>query len=92
MTYAFDVNLTADEKVAEFVKQRFREARYGAGHLATCESLTVNHAVGDDGTFGCETGCEYVRLTATLSCDHGESTEYEYGTWGTLADLLEDLN
>lgn len=91
MTYQYDVDLTADAKVAAWVLREFRDAMHHVGHLATCEQTAVRFVEGNDGMYGCDTGCDYARLEATLTCPHGESQEFEYGQFGELADLLDDI-
>lgn len=78
-----------DMRVAAWIGQEFR--KNGASeHLRACNPLTVSYK-GMDSVYGCDTGCEYARLEATITCPHGESEDYEYGQFGELADLLEDI-
>ena len=88
----------ADQKVERLVLARFLEDEEGAadytvaGHLVKCPSLRVWDAEGRDGSYGCDTGCEYVTLEADLVCGHeGFEYTYTYGTFGDLDSLLEDL-
>lgn len=87
-----------DEKVERLILAMFVEESKDSpdwsheGHLMRCPSLRVKDAGGRDGVYGCGTGCEYVRLTATLVCGHeGFKSEFDYGSFGDLATLLEDL-
>lgn len=94
MSYQFDVDLTADERVAAFVVRDFVEkGRVGESeaHLRACPDVSVAHVEGSDGEYGCDTGCEYARLEASLSCPHGFSVDHEYGAFGDLADILEEI-
>lgn len=81
----------ADELVAAYVLRQYREETWRRTHLVACDQVVVEHPGGEDGYYGCDTGCEYVRFTATLKCPHGESEEVEYGEFSRLADILEDL-
>lgn len=100
MTYQYEVDLTADEKVAAYVLREYKALWHSPGrsaeawrHLKQCPEATVSHAEGNDGMYGCDTGCEYARLEATISCPHGfVDEEFEYGAFGELADLLADLD
>lgn len=77
--------------VTRWVLKRYREAHGRNGHLRDCSDAVATDVEGGDGTYGCDTGCEYVRLEATISCPHGERDEYDYGDFGELAWILEDL-
>lgn len=86
----------ADEKVARFVLKDFREGIVdrcpaNARHLAACPDAKAMHVEGEDGTYGCDTGCEYARLTAQIECPHGMSYEHEYGDFGEIADILAEI-
>ena len=80
----------ADKKVLALVT---RYARQDADnlHLRECPQLSVAYPRAWDGEYGCDTGCEYARLEAILTCPHGETENFEYGTFGEIAWLLEDL-
>lgn len=87
---------TADELLARYVLRGYREKNtpaFGAPppHLVSCEEATAKHVEAEDGTYGCETGCEYVRLTAMVECPHGESVEFEYGDFGDIAGIIEEM-
>jgi hypothetical protein len=95
-----------DEKVNRLVLEMFKQLSIGAildkseseipldiaSHLVACESLAVKGAEGQDGSYGCDTGCEYVTLEATLTCGHGWEYEFEYGEFGSMWSLLDDLD
>ena len=72
------------------VLYHFRLDRDNDEHLRTCGDVSVEHAEAWDGLYGCDTGCEYARLEAHISCPHGHAVDYEYGTFGEVADLVED--
>lgn len=96
MSYQYEVDLTADEKVAAWILRKYRDdgsANPKAWqHLKACPEATVSHTEGNDGMYGCDTGCEYARLEATISCPHGfVDEEFEYGEFGELADILEGI-
>jgi len=79
-----------DNKVADWLLGKYR-AEYPQDHLGTCPEATTKNAEGWDGQYGCETGCEYLRLECTVTCPHGQSAEYDYGDFGSLDLLLDDL-
>jgi hypothetical protein len=78
-----------DELVERYILLKFRED--GTDHLETCPDARVTEADARNGSYGCDTGCEYVRFEAVITCPHGESEEFEYGEFGELYSLLEDL-
>lgn len=86
----------ADELVARFSLRNFREevdrhSPPAEQHLATCADARAAHIEGENSTYGCDTGCEYVRLTAQISCPHGHRVEHEYGDFGEIGDLMEEI-
>ncbi len=79
----------ANALVAAWIIRKYRTDG-GNAHLRSCNSTTV--AVdGRDGTAGCDTGCDYVRLEATVTCPHGQHDTYEYGTYGDIAMIVDEL-
>lgn len=81
----------ADERLERVVLAMARQDEAVDPHLRDCPDLRAGQADGGDGDYGCDTGCEYVRLTATLTCPHGRTGDYEYGSFGELADLIADM-
>jgi hypothetical protein len=85
-----------DTMIADFLLRRWRAEEpnsYDAadGHLRTCLAAAVTEIDARNGSYGCDTGCEYVRLEATILCLHGEMLTYTYGDFGDLADLLVEV-
>lgn len=80
----------ANALVRAYIIESYRSA-HPDHHLATCGQMTVEEADARDGSYGCDTGCEYVRFEAVLTCPHDEREEYEYGQFGELSYLIEDL-
>jgi hypothetical protein len=60
-------------------------------HLAGCPDLTAVDVDAQGGSYGCDTGCDYARFEAVLTCPHGEREEYMYGTFGELSYMVEDM-
>lgn len=87
MTYASE---RANQLVRNYIIDSYRDAN-PKHHLATCDQLAVEEMDARDGSYGCDTGCEYVRFEAVLTCPHDEREEYEYGNFGELAYIIEDL-
>jgi hypothetical protein len=81
-----------DDLVNRWVLARYQRERIGKPdqHLAECADAVVTHEA-TNGEYGCDTGCEYVRLEADISCIHGFTDCYEYGAFGDLADLIDDI-
>ena len=90
----------ANEKVAKYIVHLFKtdssiSIQYHSGleadHLRKCKTVSAIPKEAYDSTYGCDTGCEYVRLAAVIYCQDGMSIDYEYGDFGDLADILEDM-
>lgn len=82
----------ANELVARYIIDHYRQEPSRRGeHLVSCPDITVEDADARNGSYGCDTGCEYVRFEAVLTCPHGERVEHEFGEFGELAWILEDL-
>lgn len=79
----------ADELVGAWLTRKFRNEGQDE-HLRGCPDLAIDWD-GGDGTYGCDTGCEYVRLEAALTCPHGHREEFEYGNWGYMSEILREL-
>lgn len=82
--------MTPDELLIAVIVAKARE-NADSQHLRQCPELMVTQADGSDGSYGCDTGCDYARLEARLSCPHGETEWYFYGEFGDLASLIEDM-
>lgn len=85
-----DVSERANELVRAYIVRHYLAENPG-GHLGGCDQVTVEDAAAEDGGYGCDTGCEYVRFTAVLACPHGSREEHGYGEFGDLAGIIEDL-
>jgi hypothetical protein len=81
----------ADERVSRLIAQIYREEG-GNEHLTECSGLTIADPDVTSGPGACDTGCERVGFTATLTCPHGARDEFEWSDWGELSDLLEKLD
>lgn len=75
--------------VKSWVLGKFREDT--SGHLATCPDAVVDSFEATDGSYGCATGCSYVHASATVSCRHGQSEEWDGGEFGELSWVIEEL-
>lgn len=79
----------ADLKVERLIRRYYAE-KSPDGHLVTCPDVKVIHPYAEDGEYGCDTGCPYFSLSATLVCPH-EAEEFEYGDFGQISYMLEDI-
>ncbi len=59
-------------------------------HLRECADTSAS-VEGGDGTYGCDTGCEYVRLKAVITCRHRECDTLHYADFGDMASIIYDL-
>lgn len=83
-------NLDADELALRLVLRHARKDATST-HLRECEGLTVEDPEAVNGMYGCDTGCEYARLSARLNCPHGETEDYYYGEFGYIGDLVDEM-
>jgi hypothetical protein len=93
----------ANELVDRFIMRKFREdSADGADsrsawlrpsvadlHLAACSTIRVVER--DTQAGDCGTGCETATLEAAIGCDCGHRTDWEYGTFGDIASMLEEI-
>lgn len=79
----------ANTLVAAWIVRKYR-ADGSNEHLRGCEATTVA-VEGGDGSYGCDTGCDYVRLEAVVTCPHDQRDEFEYGAFAEMSYILEDL-
>lgn len=82
-------NERVEALVRGWVLREFRDDT--TGHLSTCPLASLEEYDADDGSYGCDTGCEYVRVSATAVCPHGEREEWQHGEFGELSMVIEDL-
>jgi len=87
-----DAGNRANALVVLWMLEEFRaDSDVHEGHLRHCSVVEVR-VEGGDGFYGCATGCEYLRLTAYITCPHIEGEViYEWGEFDTLADVLKML-
>lgn len=86
-----DAGENANRLVAAWITRHYREEG-GNAHLRDCLDMTATDVDGHDGAYDCQTGCDYARLTAVVTCSHGERDEdFEYGDFGELADIITDI-
>lgn len=81
----------ADELVTAYILDQYRKSTLNIGHLSTCPDVRVEDPDYTDGSYGCDTGCEYVTFDAVITCPHGEREEFEYGEFGDLAGIISWL-
>lgn len=85
----------ADAVVAAWIMQQYRynhgPLTFESTHKGACPEATAQDVQGSDGTYGCDTGCDYARLEADITCPHEPPESYKYGTFGELAWILDDI-
>lgn len=100
--------MDADEALAEYIKDLVKQdlvsydfpavvAREDrpplADHMRSCADVKVLSPEGWNGTYGCDTGCDYARIAALISCPHrSEWLGVEYGWFGDMADIYDELD
>jgi hypothetical protein len=86
-----NTRVAVDATVREWILQTYRQDGTDE-HLRACPDTTVNTTGGHDGFYECDTGCEYLRLVAVVSCPHhGTGDTYEYGKFGNLVDMIKAI-
>jgi hypothetical protein len=80
----------ADDLLRRFALREYRADGANA-HLTDCPDAAVAELDSQDGSYGCETGCDYLTLTVTVTCSHDETEEFSYGEFGDLARIIEAL-
>lgn len=82
----------ANELLERFIIKEFRSEHPGE-HLGECPELAVADLDARDGSYGCDTGCEYLQLQASLTCPHAahSAVAFTYGEFGDMAGLIEEL-
>jgi hypothetical protein len=91
-----NLNTETNTKVARWILAKYRTenscaVRCAHPHLVECSDAAVTDLNGTNGTCGCETGCEYAVLTATISCPHGDMDDWKYGEFGDMASMLDEI-
>lgn len=87
----------ADELVRRLILRRwhdwtgFRGAMSVPDHLQSCTDITLADVEATNGLYGCDTGCEYARFEATITCAHGESFEFEWGGFGDIDMYIGEM-
>lgn len=87
-----DVELTADERVRTVLLKEALADR----EVHTCETTQITSILGNDGYYGCETGCLRPYFEVTLHCEHyledlGQEWTYHGGIAETFADFLDEM-
>ncbi len=82
----------ANELLERFIIKEFRSEHSGE-HIGECLELAVADLDGRDGSYGCDTGCEYLQLQALITCPHAahSAVAFTYGEFGDMAGLIEAL-
>jgi hypothetical protein len=80
----------ADRLLRAYVLGEYRDD-WPHGHIGQCPEAKVLEFDSRNGSYGCETGCEYLRLEASVGCPHEDPVDYEYGEFGDIAGLITDL-
>ncbi len=80
----------ADALVAAYVMDQYRE-EHPKRHKATCADASTSEVDKQDGQYGCDTGCEYARLSTEIVCPHEPAEDYDYGEFGDIAGIVEYL-
>lgn len=85
-----DMTERTDQLLRSYVLGLFRDA-CSSDHLAECPEAVVTDYDATDGTYGCATGCDYVRFSITVTCPHDHTINWESGEFGELSWIINDL-
>jgi hypothetical protein len=81
----------ANDLLLAFTLREFQSEHAGE-HLGKCLTAYVSELDPCNGAYGCDTGCEYLRLEAVISCECGsQAQEFTYGEFGDIAGLVGNL-
>jgi len=90
-----DTEERVNRMVSEWIVRQYQGGGEKGGHnphLRACPDAVTETLEGGDSSYGCTTGCEYVRLEAVIVCTHGErDDDYTYGEFGELPDIIADI-
>ncbi len=84
----------ADAIVAAWVLKQYRQEHVRpltVTHKSACPDASVQEVETTNGTYGCDTGCEYSTFKAQVTCPHEPPEDYTYGTFGDLPWILESI-
>lgn len=79
-----------DRLLQRYVLKLFREDCDNR-HFRECTDIVLIDYEATDGSYGCDTGCSYVRFEADVTCPHGFSEHWESGDFGRLSDVIKEL-
>lgn len=82
--------IQAHELLKAYVLDEFRHEE-PRSHVATCPTLKILDLEAADGSYGCETGCDYYTLSAMIGCDH-ETVKFTADGFGMVYDLINSLS
>lgn len=81
----------SDELVKRWLWAKYKAHEDADSHLKSCETADMDLDM-NDGEYGCDTGCEYLRMEARIKCEHTELVHtIDYGEFGTLYYLILEL-
>lgn len=80
---------SADELLKRYVMDHYSDRGKNL-HKTECGEVKVQYTA-EDGKYGCDTGCDYVRFEAVLSCPHERDEIYQFGDFGELCDIIEGM-
>ena|SRR5690242_20968131 len=97
-----EASADADRKVRAYVMRTLRSGKRGDHfvrierdeafrHLRVCTSTAVATAEAERVNFW-DTGVTGAQFTASLRCDHGVNTDWEWGELGLLPEILAELD
>lgn len=75
----------ADKLVERFVLSHLDDGH----HLKSCSERTIDYYTRGSQS---DTGAEYAKLEAEVSCSHKYTEEIEYGEWGDSDSIIETLS
>lgn len=86
----------ADEKLERVIIKRLRDDHNifhtdAMIHLSTCDQIIIDEPTAE-GSACWNSTCDYVELTAKLSCPHGYTGSFEYEECGTMSELYAEMD
>lgn len=86
----------ADEKLERVILKRLHDDHNifitdAMTHLSKCDQVVVDEPTAE-GTVCWNSTCDFIEMTAKLSCPHGRTGMFEYEEWGTMNELYAEMD
>lgn len=81
----------SDELVKKWLWSKYIQDEEASPHFVGCPDAEMTFVL-EDGEYGCDTGCEYMRLEARIKCEHTDLVHtIDYGEFGDTHYFIREL-